>query len=528
MKMWAVAGVFLLVAIIVSASLITGLISLGTWDFSGSDTKPDTNLSVPELISPSDGAESFNKNITLSWTGAQNALNYELMVGNSPSFGNPIKEVVVNGSSYSIYLNDGLYYWKVMAIGERSVSNWTPIKSFEIRTALGVSELRSPSNNGIVTSPNQTYKWTEVTQASFYRLQVDDNDDFSSPSIDILVNGTVYPCAYHYANGRTYHWRIMALNQSIDSAWTVPSSFSVSIALSSPSLLTPSNGAIIYSADMILNWTDIPGAIVYHFQISNSIDFTTPTVDALVQPSYYDTSSLRSNTTYYWRVMASNDNYQSKWSPASSFFIGIHYFLKSYSWSYQGHAFSFDLNISGPSYYQKRVLNMNSTDPYTQIDYASHVASSDPALNQAAQAIRNMAISRGYDSEDTLNLALAFVQTPNIRYDEDQNTTGHIDYARYPIETLVDKVGDCDCKSILFLSLIQTAALNYNGVLLEYLGNPGHMAVGVAGYFDDYITAFTYTSYQYLGQKYYYCETTGSGMVGQIPPGYSSAMIIPA
>jgi hypothetical protein len=320
----------------------------------------------------------------------------------------------------------------------------------------------------------------------------------------------------------------MALSQSIHGPWTTPSSFRVAISLSTPSPLTPSDGVISYSSDMMLNWTDVAGASVYHFQLSDLSDFSALTIDALVQPSYYDASSLRSNTTYYWRVMASAENYQSEWSQASSFLIGSNYLLRSYNWSYQGHTFSFDLNISGPSYYQQRALNMNSTDPNTQIDYANHVSSSDPALNQAARAIKNIATSMGYDSEDTLNLALAFVQIPAIRYDSDQNTTGHVDYARYPVETLVDKVGDCDCKSILFLSLIQTAALNYNGVLLEYLGNPGHMAVGVAGSFDDHSRVFSYTSYQYLGQKFYYCETTGSGMVGQIPPGLPSALIIPA
>jgi hypothetical protein len=54
------------------------------------------------------------------------------------------------------------------------------------------------------------------------------------------------------------------------------------------------------------------------------------------------------------------------------------------------------------------------------------------------------------------------------------------------------------------------------------------MAVGVAGSFGEYSTTFQYASYQYQGERYYYCETTGSGVVGQIPAGLSSAVIIPA
>jgi hypothetical protein len=189
------AGIIVLVVIIIFAGLITGLISFGNPD--GTDAmKLDTKIGDPQLISPIDGSDSFNKNITLSWGPVQSVLNYELMIGTGPSFGNPIKEVVVNSSGYTVFLNDGLYYWKVMAIGGRSVSNWTPINSFEIRTALGVSALESPSNNGIVTRTNQSYQWAEVAHASFYRLQVDGNEEFSSPSIDVVVKGTDYSPSY--------------------------------------------------------------------------------------------------------------------------------------------------------------------------------------------------------------------------------------------------------------------------------------------------------------------------------------------
>jgi hypothetical protein len=527
-KAWAVMGAVLLVALLISVCLISGWVTIG---IPGTGTKAiasDEKLGDFVTLSPSNGDVLTSNNVTMEWTTSQNAVRYEFMLDADPEFETPIKDVHTTNGSYSIYLTDGVYYWQVKAIGQGTESNWSLVKDFEVRTALYPPRLLSPMIGQVLSSTQSYYAWSAADHATLYCLQVDNDSDFSSPAIDIQTDRTEYSCTYRYEDGATYHWRVMALNGTIGSGWTSSRSFSVSISLSLPSLSDPSDGAAVTSDGLTLNWTDVPGAFIYRIQIDDSSDFSSPEMDVLTQTSDHHTTISSVNTTYYWRVMAMNEDYQSAWSPAYSFFEGYRYFPVSYSWSYGGRTFSFDLNISGDSYYQQQELNGDSASPYVQVDYAKHVNSTDTAVRQAAKAIKDIATAMGYDTENTLNLALAFVQTPNIGYGFDLNTTGHNDYARYPIETLVDKVGDCDCKSVLFLSLIQTAELGFDGVLLEYTGNPGHMAVGVAGSFDDYSYAQTYTYYTYMGQRYYYCETTGSGMVGQIPEGYSSAMIIPA
>jgi hypothetical protein len=442
-RTWAMAAAILLVALIISAGLVSGWVNIGT----ATDSKKVTVVEDVKIgncfsLLPSDGSEFHVNNVTLAWSATANATGYEIMLDTSPNFLAPVKDLRTNSTFCTFHLNDGGYYWKVMAFGENTTSNWTNTRTFSVQTVVGVPQLLSPDQDAILTNQSNMFKWATVDLATIYQLQVDDDRNFSSPAIDILTRA-----------------------------------------------------------------------------------------------SSYNTTALMPNSTYYWRVLASNDNNKGVWSSASSFFKGFQYILRDYSWTYSNpyrsinDSFSMTLNISGESYYAQQQQNREATDPYVMVDYAARVNSTDIVVKQAAADIKADALAKGYDREDTLNLALSFVQS--IPYGLDLNTTGFEDYARYPIETLVDKVGDCDCKSVLFLSLIQTTELGFDGVLLLYYGTPGHMAVGVAGSYHDrglpFDLNFGYAYYQYLGQNYYYCETTCIGwLAGQLPSGESSAMILPA
>jgi len=58
---------------------------------------------------------------------------------------------------------------------------------------------------------------------------------------------------------------------------------------------------------------------------------------------------------------------------------------------------------------------------------------------------------------------LAFVQRA-IRYEHDAAGTGHAEYGRFPLQTLVDGKGDCDCTAMLCCALL--SYLGYRGALI--------------------------------------------------------------
>jgi hypothetical protein len=84
--------------------------------------------------------------------------------------------------------------------------------------------LLSPANEANEVPVPVTFTWDYVIGASTYRLQVDDNSDFSSPVVD--VSGIT--ANNHYASletWTTYYWRVNATNPHGTSPWSEVWSF---------------------------------------------------------------------------------------------------------------------------------------------------------------------------------------------------------------------------------------------------------------------------------------------------------------
>ncbi len=106
------------------------------------------------------------------------------------------------------------------------------------------------------------------------------------------------------------------------------------------------------------------------------------------------------------------------------------------------------------------------------------------------------------------------------------------DYVKYPIETIVERSGDCEDLVILGAALMK--ARNIDVALLEFPDTTGqgfgHLALGVCGNFNGGF-------YEMDGKKYYYAEATGTEWpfspatwkIGQLPEegDFSTAIIHP-
>nr|MDP9177352.1 hypothetical protein [Gemmatimonadota bacterium] len=112
------------------------------------------------------------------------------------------------------------------------------------------------------------------------------------------------------------------------------------------------------------------------------------------------------------------------------------------------------------------------------------------------------------EAQNTLQLV------QSIPYVTDHVSLGVPEYWRFPIETLFDNQGDCDCKAILAAALFRSMGLR-SVVLLSPV--EGHAAVAVEGAPD-------YPGNQYFewaGGRYFFCETTDGTFgftVGEVPP----------
>lgn len=196
----------------------------------------------------------------------------------------------------------------------------------------------------------------------------------------------------------------------------------------------------------------------------------------------------------------------------------IDYYQIDYNWMFNNKRWETTLDIPVKTYLQyvnNDVSRTPQNQPYSTEKMADFVTSSDEVIVELKDDLQSLA--QNFNQVDTVNFVLKFVQT-NVKYTLDNESKGCIEYWRFPVETLVEKEGDCEDSSVLLAAILDS--MGYDVVLLFYSwwdkGQMlGHLAVGVniAGDHGDYV--------EYNGFKYYYCETTNSGYnVGELPPDF--------
>jgi hypothetical protein len=144
-----------------------------------------------------------------------------------------------------------------------------------------------------------------------------------------------------------------------------------------------------------------------------------------------------------------------------------------------------------------------------------------PKIQQLISKIALMSRINSLSLFEFTQFLLDFMQSPNIAYaldDECDEIANISEYARFPVETLFDKRGDCDCKAVLAAALFISA-----GIPVLFLVNHNHAALAVSipeehfGYTPEGAAFITHK-----GKQYYYCETTGDGwIIGNIPDSYN-------
>jgi hypothetical protein len=195
--------------------------------------------------------------------------------------------------------------------------------------------------------------------------------------------------------------------------------------------------------------------------------------------------------------------------PAADPWAGNEVIEKSFEWTYwrfEDRTWTWSASIPTELYERYRTMPRPQTTDY--VIYAADEGD-EAIIADLARTLSAQADELGLEPYEKVHFIAAFVQ--QLAFTLDVDTTGFDDYARYPIETLVDEGGDCEDTAILLGKIM--SALDYDVVLVRF---PAHIALGVL---ED--NKFSGTYFPYNGKKYFYLETTGeAGRLGIVPPEY--------
>lgn len=241
------------------------------------------------------------------WDRVEGAAGYTIQVDNDANFSSPIIARSIDGTSYTPItpLPDGNYYWRVaMRRSDKVIGHWTPTMSF-VKQSLAPETL-TPINEQVVNA-QPTFKWTAVltptaqprVAAPLYRLQVDEDPNFGSPTV-FTTESTAFtlPEGSSIADG-TWYWRVAVIDPDNNvGAYSQPQQFYKEYL--APKLVQPGQNSVT-SGVTSFEWESVAGAAYYEIEIDDDPLFNSPLRQETDNTKYTPTKALP-ESEYHWRV----------------------------------------------------------------------------------------------------------------------------------------------------------------------------------------------------------------------------------
>lgn len=272
---------------------------------------------APTPLKPVSGTSTNDTTPTFEWTSVPGkaVLTYELQADNTSDFATPeVNQVGIASTTFtSGVLAENVYYWRVRAkYAGANTGPWSIVSTLRIDTTVpGVATLVSPANSAFVGTTRPTFDWTDVSDPSgvTYRLQVDNNSDFSSPEVNVgSISASTYTTPAITVG--TYYWRVQATDLAGNSG-SYSGSFSFQIDVTAPAAVTlqlPANDSVVATGTPTFQWTTVtdPAGVTYTIQVDTESTFSTPlmvNVSGLTGNTHTPSPALAEGT-YVWRVKA--------------------------------------------------------------------------------------------------------------------------------------------------------------------------------------------------------------------------------
>ncbi len=220
----------------------------------------------------------------------------------------PLKFIIIAICSFMLFSN-------VMALMNEQIAYNNPqalpqprMDYFIFKPMIDAPSLNSPSNGAIINDDTPLLHWNPVSGADHWRIQMDNNNDFSSPEFNVLTSsftGSDTDIVSNHLVDGFYFWRVRAYNfLGVWGDWSLVWHFTVdTVPPGIPTKIQPTNNGLTNDPSPFFDWNTVPTATRYQLVVDNNADFTSPELNVQTSNSYYTGHNFVDNK-YYWHVRA--------------------------------------------------------------------------------------------------------------------------------------------------------------------------------------------------------------------------------
>ncbi len=281
---------------------VTSYGDAGPWSAVRRFTVNTKQPAVPTLTAPVNQTNSPDTTPLFRWSAVAGATQYHLWIDDDPGFNSPLTYTPTT-ATYTLTgpLPYGVYYWRVQA--GNAADTWG---DWSAAFTLNLTIHQLPANGSFSTDTTPLLRWSAVTGATGYTLQIADNANFTGATsypLGLVTSYTLPDLAPH-----EYFWRLQVQPAADPAAWTPGWSFTITASI--PVALVPGlPAANSRTADPTpaFSWGTVSDAVSYEFQLDEVSTFASPRLDVTQSTASFTPADNLPDGRYYWRVRAFND-----------------------------------------------------------------------------------------------------------------------------------------------------------------------------------------------------------------------------
>lgn len=209
------------------------VLGVNSWNKRFVEDPPEAPLVVSSKVQK---AGKKGDSFLFLWNQVMKASSYRIQISSSPDFSNLLVESLVARNSYRLvpaFWRDGVYYWRVAGIlrlntGETrdgAFSKPTPF-AVSIGARAGAARLAKPPVAPRAAVKDRPLSWASPVAFKYYRVQISDASDFSSPLVDAFTDTCTYRLyGLGFSPMTPYYLRVMGSDGVAVGDWSGTSEF---------------------------------------------------------------------------------------------------------------------------------------------------------------------------------------------------------------------------------------------------------------------------------------------------------------